>query len=1063
MDPSPLGEVRHLASLGFAERGRALALRALGWPQQTADAVLAALDAGDADERCLGLALAAVRRDVVRVEAALHDPALRRAALGAARQVPVSDEALAALVRDGRREDAQGALEVIRHTRRAALAGRLLPEVKTKYGVTAARRLWRVCDLHVLERDAVEQPLAWQEIVRRAPSAALRLALAHGRKLGQSEVTHFCAACPEQALALLVRPDALPVQAMGVLVMECPADLLAVLRRNDWTVTIPAAALTRPARLRLLALPAAEITELHARCRVPRHDGWHPLFSLLPLGERERLVAEDLGLAALAGWDMRGTLHERTLHGRLRAMPRASVHFLTNAALAAPAVAEVARKRLTVLQDYLTLDQVRAQHELLGPAVDRQDRGERFVALVSALRFERDPATCAAVLAEVEPAWHDSTRRLVLPQLSWLPKARVTAVPVQVYRDAALTATQARDVDLATLRAAEDALRTGIDAALERDEITRAAHLLEVLVQVRLDPRVRFGAAVDPAPGVMSAKEHAPRALGITTAVAQRLRAAYRPVRIDGTTPMSGPVPVRRYEPAAELRIVGVLLGDEPDQPARAPTCSGPLADVLPWIKTIALWATQLVDGLLDRSDVTDPHTMDLVAAVPPEAPARWTPSQRRRFQAHLLRVAADAGLEPARRGKAIQRIVDPEALLALLPATTGPVAAAILTRTARIAAPTPELSRLLLDRARHAGVVGRAAMCALDVLSDRAPPPLDITPYRELLLDRSSAVVNRRASAVRIGASATLQARDLLLTAWCAAGIHADVRPPVLSGLLRFVDEPEVRRALREGLTTVASAPEILRQAPPILCFPGEASVRPAVSRGFVALAESLVDSEEESLSAAALEVCIREHDLCSEGLEPARRHLIRRATPTSVVTAITRALGALPPAACRPTWQSALAELALAAAQGAPWAMQRLAGFVLGERTLRLTLAEAQQTGGLHLTAAASFKRVLEADLDLGRVDADLWSTYLAHIDEQPGRRIAWTAPLKAPVAAGALIDLLIRQGGAAAALTAADLLLLLGASAKGEPAWRARASAIIALHADAAERVLLAEPAR
>src|SRR6185295_10228676 len=137
----------------------------------------------------------------------------------------------------------------------------------------------------------------------------------------------------------------------------------------------------------------------------------------------------------------------------------ASVHLLTNAALATPAAADVARKRLSVLQDFLTLDQTRAQHELLGPAVDRQDRGERFVALVSALRFERDPATCAAVLAEVEPAWHDTTRRIVLPQLSLLPKARVTAVPVQVYRDAALTATQARDVDLANLGAAEAAFR----------------------------------------------------------------------------------------------------------------------------------------------------------------------------------------------------------------------------------------------------------------------------------------------------------------------------------------------------------------------------------------------------------------------------------------------------------------------------------------------------------------------------------------------------------------------------------------------------------------------------
>jgi len=76
---NPVDEVRRLASLGFAERGRALALQALGWPQETADAVLAALDAGDADERRLGLVLAAMRRDVARVEAALFPCASRPA------------------------------------------------------------------------------------------------------------------------------------------------------------------------------------------------------------------------------------------------------------------------------------------------------------------------------------------------------------------------------------------------------------------------------------------------------------------------------------------------------------------------------------------------------------------------------------------------------------------------------------------------------------------------------------------------------------------------------------------------------------------------------------------------------------------------------------------------------------------------------------------------------------------------------------------------------------------------------------------------------------------------
>jgi hypothetical protein len=352
--------------------------------------------------------------------------------------------------------------------------------------------------------------------------------------------------------------------------------------------------------------------------------------------------------------------------------------------------------------------------------------------------------------------------------------------------------------------------------------------------------------------------------------------------------------------------------------------------------------------------------------------------------------------------------------------------------------------------------------MSAIDMLADRAPPPLDITPYRELLLDRECAVVNRRAAAARVGASATAEARDLLVTAWRAAGMHADVRPTILSGLVRFVDEPEVRQVLWEGLITVDSAHHLLGEAP-ILRFPGEASVRPAVRRGFVALAESLVDSPDPRLAAAALRVCVREHDLCSEGLAPARRHLTHPATPAPVLAAVTEALVALPHAAGLPTWQAALADLTVAAATRAPWATQRLARFQVGERPWRVALAEAQRTAGIHLTATASYRRVLEADLDGGRIDADLWSTYLALVDEQPARHRAWTARLKDAAAAGAAVDLLLRQGGISAALTAADLLTSLGASVTSEPAWAARAAAISAIHVDAAERLLLAEGAR
>jgi hypothetical protein len=104
----PLSEVRRLGSLSFAKRGRALALLARGWDQATADRVMAALDGGDGDERRLSLDLATYRRDVARIEEALRDPMMRRAALSSARRVPVSDEALLQVLREGNRREARG-------------------------------------------------------------------------------------------------------------------------------------------------------------------------------------------------------------------------------------------------------------------------------------------------------------------------------------------------------------------------------------------------------------------------------------------------------------------------------------------------------------------------------------------------------------------------------------------------------------------------------------------------------------------------------------------------------------------------------------------------------------------------------------------------------------------------------------------------------------------------------------------------------------------------------------------------------------------------------------------
>ncbi|MDC0679103.1 hypothetical protein [Sorangium atrum] len=750
------------------------------------------------------------------------------------------------------------------------------------------------------------------------------------------------------------------------------------------------------------------------------------------------------------------------MDARLATMPPASVARLTAASLSPPVDPDTRRKRLQAIEKHLDLAQLRSEHEALGAARDRGERAARMVALVRSLRRGADPATCASVLAEVEPAWHGSSRHLVMAELAQLSDRQVSEIPVQTYRDALLTTVQSRESNATTLAQAERAVHKAIGAAILRDDIPRAAQLLGLLVQIRLDPRVRWRADKAPAPGQKPPMEYLPSPLRIAEGLAARLHAAYEGVRLDGTTPMLGPVAVGRYEPEAERLILDLLLGRTPKAPRlpRKPvTCGGPLDEVMRYVPEISLKETALVDELLDRDDTTDPHKTDLVAAISRSAPGRWTPSQRRRFTQHLLRVARDASLDLSRRVKAIGRVDDAPLLLELLPGAAGPVAAAILARCARIAPPTAELRRLFLERARRSGVVGRAAMSALNVLSERMPGPFDLAPYRELLLSKDCAVVNRKNAANRVSASATVEARDLLMGAWRSDDLHPSIQPDILAGLLRFVDQADVRQVLIGGITTVPEMWPLLNPGSRLL-FPNESQARSEVARGFVALAEALVESGDERIASTAAGVCIAQHDLCSEGLGLATRLLAEARTSGRVLVQTVDSLSRLPDDAGLPHWQAALARLVAAASGGQTWALARLARLAPRPRAFRIALGLAQKAAGLRFTAAASLKEILDVDLVEVRFATELWSEYLALVDEQPARRIPSTGKLKDPGLAASLVDWLIQHGGLGAALSAAELSLQVEKQLRDSPAWRARLDAIRAMHADAAERLLLAD---
>lgn len=1064
-------EVRQLASLSFAKRGRALALLARGWAQITADSVLDALDQGNPDDRRTVLDLARARRDVPRIEAALRDPALRHAALSAARRISVSDTVLAEIALGSSLKDAKSAIAIIQRSQRVTLANRLVSGVITKHGPEAARGLLLTCDLEILKQHASEHDVAWRMLDIRAPRVALRLAIASGRALSSYKCEWFCRRCPEEALVLLVRPDALSSTAIRYLLIR-PAELLAVLRRNDWTVGMDGGPFPPEVCLTLQSLSPADLLELRARCQVV---GYHysyddPFFHLLPPSDQERITTEFVTTVAQSNWSSSRPPHD--LEQRLRALPADIARRIVVKALALPVVDPTVRSaRLRALRRFVDLSQVRVEHQSLGPVKDRKERAERMLALVTALRWTQDPATCAAVLLEVEPAWHDAQRAPVLAEFAAIPTRRVSAIPVQVYRDAALTATQSRDSSQGALGSAETAVRRAIASAVIHDDVPRVAELVEILVQIRLDPRIRWGLAQDPAPGKEKPTESLPRSLELAPEIALKVKAAYRPVRVEGTTPMLGPVAVSRFDPDGERHILELLLGKKLPPPVvvKKVTYEGAIEEVMGSVKAIALKHTDLLDGLLDREDLTNPHTVDLIAAVPPTAPGRWTPEQRRRWASHLVRVATDAGLDPAKRAKALRRINDPQRLLSLLEGTTGPVAAAILTRCARISEPSDELLALFLERAQRSGVVGRAAMSALNMLIDRGSESLALGPYRTLLLSRDCAVVNRKAAAVRVAQLVSEEARELLLAAWQSETLHPDMRHEILVGLMRHVDRPGITSLLVAGIPPLSSAHSLMLMTDHLL-FPGESTVRPSVAKAHVALAEFFVDSTNEHLARAALEICVRKYSLCSQGLALALRYLSDPRTGTRGIEAITSALVTLPVEAGFPVWSAALESLVAAGAEGNQWALLRLAklappnsalGGPAQTRLWRLTLAMAQRNVGLGLTAAESLKRILEADLNEGRVDTEVWATYLAVVDEQPSRwsPFPWTFKITNVPASGQVVDLLVHHGGASAALTAAELLLLAqDQHSKEDPLWAPRWAAVGALHPDAAERLMV-----
>ncbi|MFV2178447.1 hypothetical protein ACFHW2_24070 [Actinomadura sp. LOL_016] len=123
--------------LPYPERMRALALHArrlAGTP--ALGELLGELSARGRYERRTALHMAMAARDLPFVERALAGPdlGLRRAALRAVRTLPVADDAAAAVLDDAPANLRRAFYRMLRRADRPALADRLLPEVRSRWG-----------------------------------------------------------------------------------------------------------------------------------------------------------------------------------------------------------------------------------------------------------------------------------------------------------------------------------------------------------------------------------------------------------------------------------------------------------------------------------------------------------------------------------------------------------------------------------------------------------------------------------------------------------------------------------------------------------------------------------------------------------------------------------------------------------------------------------------------------------------------------------------------------------------------------------------------------------------
>ncbi|WP_409055638.1 hypothetical protein [Streptomyces sp. SYP-A7185] len=833
--PAPLTSAwlkAHFDSLPFPARMSALARYARALSEDAYGTLRTALAAGTPDERHTGLFLAVARRDLTTVADALADPLLRRRALAAAIRLPVPQAALEQLALSDVGAARLETFRVLRLSRRRALAARLLPEVHERFGPRDAALLLPACPaetvgawlprldpppgvLHALTRTA---PLAVAHLLITRTESRVgrdRARPAHHRALAGLAAERDL----DAGLLLLARtPELLPPPAARTLLRR-PAAVLAILRAappepdgSPRALQISAGVLPPATTRALRALAPAELTDLARHCPAtqPRHrrPGRHTiapdgLLALLPASERRRLV------------------EERTARRRsVRSLPLAALTALEpadRAALVMPWMERVSRQEWTASRLAVALPLA------LGEPILRDMAGQHrldhrlvaWPALLACAELEAAPAEFARIAQDCERAWHDQepVRRAALQQLAGAPPRLLGALPDRVLRDATLTTVQSRDSTDHTLAAAEHLLRRAAESAAATGRFDRATHAARLLCHVVSDPR--SSTAVTP----LRVGEDAARALwsaasseppthpDLHTALAELL-APHLTALPDLDTWVRA-LARESEDPDSAARAAAAWVSPAPLRERRTAELirqDASFATVPLILRTVTTRRTDLLDAVLlaAREGLTGrarPRAGAWAAAVRAGVTGRWLPAQRRAWDQHHARVAADE-LAPLRtRADAAAQVRRPELLTTLAASAPQPVAAAAIGALGDLLGPahqgtppaTEPLLGALLRHAATGGVRGRAAMASVRRLLQAVPDPQAAALLAPVACAPDAPVGSRKEAVRALGALTGAAAFEALLAAWDAPRQHRDVRAVLARHLLPAIDRPAV------------------------------------------------------------------------------------------------------------------------------------------------------------------------------------------------------------------------------------------------------------------------------